>query len=320
RRPEVVLDASMGGRHPLRILLADDHAVNQKVALQILGRMGYRADVAGNGLEVLEALRRQTYDVVLMDVQMPEMDGLTATRRIREDYMPEMQPRIIAMTANAMQGDRESCLDAGMDDYISKPIRFPQLAGVLSDCQPLPGTATAGRTAAGVKADSQRATSGAESLESASVPERSPAMTPAGNPSNGAASLGATGGQGESEAPADAETEAGPPVLDPEIIESLRDIEVLDEAIELYLQDSPALWTRIQEAIAAGTAPQLVEAAHSLKSTSGTIGASALYTICQRLETCAKEGDVPGAAALLEAVEIQYRRAIAALEREYQQD
>ncbi len=327
RRPEVSLDASMGGRHPLRILLADDHAVNQKVALQILGRMGYRADVAGNGLEVLEALRRQTYDVVLMDVQMPEMDGLTATRRIREDYMPEMQPRIIAMTANAMQGDRESCLEAGMDDYISKPIRFPQLAGVLSDCQPLPGTAMAGRAAAVAKAEPQRATSGLESSGSASVEsasvepasvegvapvsERSPAVTSTGSPTNGAVSA---------EAPADAGTEAEPPVLDPQIIESLRDIEVLDEAIELYLQDSPALWERIQDAITAGTAPQLVEAAHSLKSTSGTIGASALYTICQRLETCAKEGDVPGASALMEAVEVQYKRAIAALEGEYQQD
>ncbi|NJL69640.1 MAG: response regulator [Microcoleus sp. SM1_3_4] len=93
--------------------MADDHLVNQKVALQILQRMGYRADVAGNGKEVLEALRRQHYDVVLMDVQMPEMDGLEAARHIRDRWEEGSRPRIVAMTANAMQGDREECIAAG---------------------------------------------------------------------------------------------------------------------------------------------------------------------------------------------------------------
>lgn len=117
---------------PLRILLAEDSLVNQKLALYILQKMGYRADVAGNGLEVLSALHRQPYDVVLMDVQMPEMDGLTATRCINREYCPGSRPRIIAMTANAMQGDREECLKAGMDDYISKPIRVENLVEALS--------------------------------------------------------------------------------------------------------------------------------------------------------------------------------------------
>jgi len=116
---------------PLQILLAEDNVVNQKVALQLLKRMGYRADVAGNGLEVLEALHRQPYDVVLMDVQMPQMDGLEATRRICQEWSGTKRPRIIAMTANAMQGDREMCLEAGMDDYVSKPIRGEALARTL---------------------------------------------------------------------------------------------------------------------------------------------------------------------------------------------
>jgi CheY-like chemotaxis protein len=124
-------DAELGRRHPLRILLAEDNVVNQKLALRILQQMGYRADLAANGVEVLESVARQRYDVVLMDVQMPEMDGLEASRRIVASAAPEGRPRIIAMTANAMQGDREMCLAAGMDDYLTKPIRVDQLVDAL---------------------------------------------------------------------------------------------------------------------------------------------------------------------------------------------
>lgn len=116
----------------LRILLAEDNAVNQKLALRLLQNIGYEADVANNGLEVIAALERQPYDVVLMDVQMPEMDGLEATRQICSRWSWVERPRIIAMTANAMQGDREECLAAGMDDYVSKPIRIEVLRKALS--------------------------------------------------------------------------------------------------------------------------------------------------------------------------------------------
>ncbi|HKZ86476.1 MAG TPA: response regulator, partial [Anaerolineae bacterium] len=130
-------DPDMARRHPLRILLAEDNAVNQKLALRLLQQMGYRADVAANGLEAIEAIERQTYDVVLMDVQMPEMDGLDASREINKRWPREQRPRIVAMTANAMQGDREMCLAAGMDDYISKPIRVEELVGALSQAATL---------------------------------------------------------------------------------------------------------------------------------------------------------------------------------------
>ncbi|WP_425044762.1 GAF domain-containing protein [Primorskyibacter sp. S87] len=124
-------DLDMAKRHPLRILLAEDNLVNQKLATRLLEQMGYRADVASNGVEALESVARQTYDVVLMDVQMPEMDGLEASRRINTDHPDGNRPRIIAMTANAMQGDREMCLEAGMDDYIAKPIRVDRLVEAL---------------------------------------------------------------------------------------------------------------------------------------------------------------------------------------------
>ena len=118
----------------LQVLLAEDNTVNQVVTRKMLGRLGLKADIAVNGLEVLEALAKRHYDVVLMDVQMPEMDGLEATRAIRRKWPSARQPSIIAMTASAMEGDREKCLEAGMDDYISKPIRLESLKTALENC------------------------------------------------------------------------------------------------------------------------------------------------------------------------------------------
>jgi len=122
--------ATLGTRHPLRILLAEDNLVNQKLALRLLAQLSYKAAVAGDGLAAIDAIERDDFDIVLMDVQMPEMDGLEATRRIRARW-PDRPLRIVAMTANAMAGDREACLAAGMDDYISKPIRPSELAAAL---------------------------------------------------------------------------------------------------------------------------------------------------------------------------------------------
>jgi signal transduction histidine kinase/CheY-like chemotaxis protein len=124
-------DSGLAARHPLRILLAEDNRVNQKVALQLLQRMGYRADVAANGVEVLDALDRQAYDLVLMDLHMPEMDGLTATRHI-VSRRSEQRPRIVALTASALAAERQACLAAGMDEHLVKPIDEEALAAVIT--------------------------------------------------------------------------------------------------------------------------------------------------------------------------------------------
>ena len=141
------MDSALASLHPLSILLAEDNTVNQKLAMRLLGNMGYTADLAVDGLQAIDALERATYDVVLMDVQMPELDGLEATRRIRARW-PDRPVHIVAMTANAMAGDRDACLAAGMNDYVSKPISPAALAAALERSPSLASSSRGKRKAA----------------------------------------------------------------------------------------------------------------------------------------------------------------------------
>jgi CheY-like chemotaxis protein len=120
---------------PFQILIAEDIEVNQLVALAILSRIGYTADVVDNGLQALEAIQKKTYTVILMDIQMPYLDGLEATRQIRQQCQSKTQPWIIAVTAHALIGDREKCLAAGMNDYVTKPISVKSISEALDRCK-----------------------------------------------------------------------------------------------------------------------------------------------------------------------------------------
>ena len=132
-----LFNSAMGKEHPLSILLAEDNVVNQKVAMRMLSRLGYRADVAANGLEAITAVQRQNYDLILMDMHMPEMDGLEATRQIRQMLPAERQPHIVAMTAAVLEDDRRQCAEAGMDSYMSKPVRVEELISMLRESTPV---------------------------------------------------------------------------------------------------------------------------------------------------------------------------------------
>jgi signal transduction histidine kinase/CheY-like chemotaxis protein/HPt (histidine-containing phosphotransfer) domain-containing protein len=275
-------DRRMSERLPLHILLAEDNAVNQKLALLMLERLGYRAGVASSGSEVLEALQRQHYDVVLMDVQMPDMDGLEATRRIRADFPAETQPRIIAMTANAMREDRAICLAAGMDDYISKPIQVRQLVASLSKARP-------------------RLARGTDPLRPADL--KLPAAEAA-----------------EGETP-ETKDEA-PPVFDPSAITRLRATlgeqagEMLPTLVTNFKADVARLTGEAQQALAEGKAGEVQRLAHTLKSTSATFGMMAVAAIARSLESRARDGILEGAADLIRRAEVEYLRAKLLLEKE----
>jgi CheY-like chemotaxis protein len=130
-----IASESFPGLKPMRILVAEDNPSNQRVLVEMLKRLGYRADAVADGREVIQALERQDYDLVLMDIKMPEMDGITATQVIRK-LQPENGPKIIAITAFTLEGDREKCLEAGMDDYIAKPVQIGELVEALKKFQP----------------------------------------------------------------------------------------------------------------------------------------------------------------------------------------
>ena len=244
-------DAEMARDYPLRLLLAEDNVNNQKLALMVLGRLGYRADVAGNGIEALDALDRQSYDVVLMDVQMPDMDGLEATRWVREKWDAE-KPWIVAMTANAMQGDREMCLDAGMNDYVTKPIRLEELVAALKK-----GWESVQDGALVTSTDGSGASGDAEPEVDEILPETDTTIDP--------------------EAIRRLEELSG------------GDHGFLVEFIDTFLDDLPKMLEDIKRSVDDQDADTLRLVAHTLKSNAAALGAVRLSELCQELEGMGKE-------------------------------
>jgi PAS domain S-box-containing protein len=261
---ELQFDAGLGQRLPLRILLAEDNTVNQKLALRLLERMGYRADVVANGLEVLEALQRQRYDVILMDVQMPEMDGLEASRAIHEDWTAEQRPRVVAMTANAMQGDREECLAAGMDDYLTKPIQIKALQAALE------------RTGWWAK--------------KRTLPLEEP----------GAVALPI----GDAESKVQAAPALDPAVLSElRQFQGEGELDIVQELAEAFQFETPPLLEALRQAIVEGQPEQVKLAAHNLRGSSNNLGAHTMAALSAELEAIGKNGTVEQAAELVTHLE-----------------
>jgi len=343
--PEI--DPQFADRLPLRILLAEDNLVNQQVALHLLQRMGYRADVAGNGLEVIEALSRQSYDVVLMDVQMPEMDGLTATRHICQTWSPRERPWIIAMTANAMLGDQEMCLEVGMDDYISKPIRVLELVRVLSKCkEAISSGEENGRSLNSPSAitenpvsnlysqpkppRSQTALVPKEEAETFSVNVLSPQKRDSSitvsqtNLNDSSQTIGDFSKNTLLKGHSPGELSL-PSSIDTEVFQELREMlnqdEVLLEVIDRYLDETPKLLQAMHNLLALfqtkkatqKEAVVLERTAHTLKSTSAMIGATRLSDLCQELEVIAHTGSVSAKVSIVSKVETEYETVKAAL-------
>jgi CheY-like chemotaxis protein len=247
-----------------RVLVVEDNAVNQKIALRQLQMLGYDADVAANGLEALEALEKNSYDVVLMDCQMPEMDGYEATREIRRREGQSRHTPIIAMTDNVIECNRERCFQSGMDDYINKPARQEDLAALLAHW-----------------------TQASSTEMDAAADEYAPAK-----------------------------------VIDRNVIDRLRKLtkesspDFLLGMIDLFIEDSPARINKMKEALWRADADTLAKAAHSLKGSSGQVGARRMFALCDIIEERSRAGSIEGAAPLLLTLEEEFGRVCLALEAE----
>jgi CheY-like chemotaxis protein len=272
-------DGQLAERLPLRILVAEDNVVNQQLAVLLLKKIGYRADVAANGLQVLDALGRETYDVVIMDVQMPEMDGLETTRQIRQRWPAGRRPHVIAATASVMQEEREACLAAGMDAYLSKPIRVESLATALSNCRP-------------------------------HAPRTPPAPTSEPGVSSRPPTPEAPGQQGRASA-------AG--AVDSAALERLVKIigdepGPLAALIDTFHDDVQQLVDSARRGLQQGQAEEVRRAAHTLKSTGAAFGATRFSELSRSLESLASSGTLDGAADLIRRIEAEYQAVRIALE------
>jgi PAS domain S-box-containing protein len=276
-----LFDSEMGSRHPLRILLAEDNEINQKIALLMLEHLGYRADVVGNGMEALDAFEKRSYDVVLMDMQMPVMDGMEATIEIRRRLPAEQQPRIIAMTADAMEEDRRQCLSVGMDDHLSKPVQVKDLVAALQISQAVGGRAVI--SASLNKGDSHS--------------DKRPVLAGPG------------------------ETFSGGEIVDQTALKRVKDTlgsqvdTIFPSLLQGFFEDSVNLLADARRALKQNNLKELRRAAHTLKSNGATFGAMALSAVAHELEDLARKGKLSGTAELIERAEQEYAKAKAALEQ-----
>jgi len=288
-------------RFSARILVAEDNPVNQEMTLAVLEMLGCRAEIAANGREAAEAAARTRYDLILMDCQMPEMDGFAATAAIRDRERRQRQASlpIVALTANVVKGFREQCLAAGMNDYLSKPFEQAQLIEILDRWLPKPDAGVPpGLVAAPPSILSRPSPSRAEAANQ--TRDASPAsVPPSGSPTT---------------EPADA-------ALDRQALGQIRAMQrpgapdLLGKIIGLYLESAPGLLRKIRDAVAGEDGDALRQAAHSLKSSSANLGAKRLAAICKELEQRGRErqlADAPGLLEELDACFVRVQEALAA--------
>lgn len=252
----------------------------------MLQRLGYRPDVAANGLEVLQALRRQSYDVIFMDIHMPEMDGMEATRHIHHNWPAEQCPRIIAMTANALQGDRERFLGVGMDDYISKPVRIEELIKALHQCYP-----TLSSRSIHIEHDTE--------YEEATMEPGAQKHNPAHH------SPGAVAGEAITYS-----------VLEHYLILMGEDgPEEIEALVDAFLSTTPCLLIDMHNGLDSGDTEKLYRAVHNLKPNSASVGAMVLSDLCQQFETLIRGGKLDDALVWIGVIETEYARVKTELDR-----
>lgn len=259
----------------LRILIVEDNEINQKVALNLLRKIGYTADVACNGKEALDLFEQANYDVVLMDVQMPEMDGIEATIQIRTRLPHHCQPYIIAMTAHALPEDRERCLAAGMNDYLTKPVSLEQLRTTLHQFDNrIPDHAVSQSTPAHIPMTSD-------------VLDVAPSLVP--------------------------QDSIQYEVIDRSVLRNLEESlggesvhSLIQELIEIYLTDSPKMIADMYTAMESHDEETCIRLAHTLKSSSAQMGAKKLHTLCKELESSFRGGDIKQFQPLLVQIEHEF--------------
>jgi PAS domain S-box-containing protein len=280
-----VLSGKLAEQLPARILIAEDNSVNQKLAQNIFEGLGYKPIIVSNGREAIDRLRNEVFDVVFMDVQMPELDGLEATRFIRSKLSLQKRPYIVAMTAFALEGDKEKCMEAGMDDYISKPFMIEEIVDQLQKW--------GGESVSSPETTSM--TSAPGNTTAPAIPENPPVESTS--------------------------EEAVLPILDDVSIDKLRkmtmgsDPEFFRKVLDMYIEQVELLREEIGENIRYGQLKEMASAAHKLKGSSLNIGAVRLAETCKRIELKGKADDAAGLMELFEAFGRNAAETVAALNR-----
>jgi len=282
-------------RQRIRLLLVEDDLVNQQVAMRMIERIGYRADAVDNGRSALDRLAHTAYDLILMDCQMPELDGYSATREIRRREGSGHRTPVIGLTAHALAGDRDICLRAGMDDYLSKPVMPEDLAEIIDNWACAPAA-------------------------SAAIGVQPPPGSAGTNPANGTNGANETNGRKEINQSRDADRLAAA-VVDEAVLAELREYQkpgeadFLTELIGVFKDDLIVRLNQMRAGLDATDGLQVSRAAHALKGASGELGAHRMREICSRLEMSTADGSTATALLMVPELEAEAERVNAALAR-----